>query len=282
MSKLSITVDTEDKTALKAVYSMLRSLMCGGASIPAADIPTGAEITRAAIAEDKPTLKVVPQPTNELKLYEVDGREYTAEQVLWAKWNPAELLAKGWPAEQIAEVLNIPIDDVVPENATPESPSTAPATTVELDSAEMPWDARIHAGTKTKVAAGTWKKKPRVDPLLVEQVEAELINLMEIEPAADLGNEGAVIPPPASTEAPVVIPPPVAVPEPAPEQDEAMTFAEFLKACSAKMTAGETTMDRILGVVTAKGIASLQLVNSRQDLIPELWAEISIQQKVEQ
>ena len=61
-----------------------------------------------------------------------------------------------------------------------------------------------------------------------------------------------------------------------------MTFAEFLKACSAKMTAGETDMGRILEVVNAKDIASLQLVNNVPHLIPELWAVISLHEKVAQ
>lgn len=60
--------------------------------------------------------------------------------------------------------------------------STAPSTaepahsapTADLDSAGLPWDERIHAGTKTTNKDGTWKTRRGVDKALVEQVKAEL------------------------------------------------------------------------------------------------------------
>ena len=45
---------------------------------------------------------------------------------------------------------------------------------VELDTEGVPWDARIHASTKTKlVKNGTWKLIRGVDPVLVAQVKTE-------------------------------------------------------------------------------------------------------------
>lgn len=44
----------------------------------------------------------------------------------------------------------------------------------ELDKEGMPWDERIHAGTKTKTAAGIWTKRKGVDDAVREAVTAEL------------------------------------------------------------------------------------------------------------
>ncbi len=53
-------------------------------------------------------------------------------------------------------------------------------TTPELDSAGLPWDARIHAGPKRQNADGSWTLKKGVDKELVAQVIEELKG----EPAA--------------------------------------------------------------------------------------------------
>ena len=74
---------------------------------------------------------------------------------------------------------------------TPEEPTyngnieavVSPATDTEwpqerdgvlYDSAGMPWDERIHVTTKTCKKDGTWKYGRGVQPLIIEEVEAEL------------------------------------------------------------------------------------------------------------
>jgi hypothetical protein len=66
-----------------------------------------------------------------------------------------------------------------PVNLGPVS-SAAPATLagVELDKTGLPWDNRIHAESKGKIADGAWRKKRNLDPALVAQVEAELRQVM--------------------------------------------------------------------------------------------------------
>ena len=49
----------------------------------------------------------------------------------------------------------------------------ATVTTVELDKNGIPWDERIHAGTKRKNADGTWSLKKGVDKDLAAQIIAE-------------------------------------------------------------------------------------------------------------
>ena len=51
--------------------------------------------------------------------------------------------------------------------------SVCSVTTVELDKNGIPWDERIHAGTKRKNADGTWSLKKGVDKELAAQIIAE-------------------------------------------------------------------------------------------------------------
>jgi len=91
--------------------------------------------------------------------------------------------------------------------APPKEPYKPPAIDdeQELDKDGIPWDERIHASTKNKVKAGTWKKKPKVDPAYYEQIKAELKAAVPTpeQPAA-----------PPTTEQPAAPPPPEAPPEP--------------------------------------------------------------------
>lgn len=57
-------------------------------------------------------------------------------------------------------------------------------TTVELDKNGIPWDERIHAGTKRKNADGTWSLKKGVDKELAAQIIAEYQSAAPAAPAA--------------------------------------------------------------------------------------------------
>lgn len=74
--------------------------------------------------------------------------------------------------------------DDAPTPATPATPAAAPAPATqvtpqevadaELDADGLPWDERIHAGTKTKTQKGVWTLRKRVDDATREAVIAEL------------------------------------------------------------------------------------------------------------
>lgn len=75
-------------------------------------------------------------------------------------------------------IVNIP---PVPQSANAAGSAALPQTSpVELDSEGLPWDKRIHASTKTKIASGTWKLARGVDASVVEAVKAELRGLMSV------------------------------------------------------------------------------------------------------
>lgn len=56
---------------------------------------------------------------------------------------------------------------------TEQTEDVVTVTTVELDKNGIPWDERIHAGTKRKNADGTWSLKKGVDKELAAQIIAE-------------------------------------------------------------------------------------------------------------
>lgn len=98
----------------------------------------------------------------------------------------------------------------------PPSAATAPTAvpgTVERDSTGLPWDARIHASTKTKVASGAWTAKRNVDPAFKAQVEADLRGL----PAPAAAAPAVPVAPPAAPPAPAPVAPPAA-----------RTFAQYM------------------------------------------------------
>lgn len=74
--------------------------------------------------------------------------------------------------------------------------------TGELDSAGLPWDERIHSGSKKKNADGKWKLRKNVDEALVKAVEAETRNATGEVPAF-LRNQPA---PAAPVTAPAIAP----------------------------------------------------------------------------
>jgi hypothetical protein len=145
-----------------------------------------------------------------------------------------------------------------------------PPGTNNLDADGIPWDARIHAGTKTRLKANnTWKLKPGIDKALVDQVRAELTGVqaavaVPAPPAPTLADAAAVS---ATLQAP---PPPPAPAGPT-------NFAELIKEVTTRITAGQMTPDQVNGAVAAVTGGQLTMCNqlaARQDLIPAVWSVI--------
>lgn len=101
---------------------------------------------------------------------------------------------------------------IAPSAAT--APTAAPA--VERDSTGLPWDARIHASTKSKTKEGVWTAKRNTPPELKAQVEADLRGVpLASMPAPATGAAlppAAPLPPAASPAAPLPPAGPVAAP----------------------------------------------------------------------
>lgn len=117
-----------------------------------------------------------------------------------------------------------------------------PTVVGELDSRGVPWDARIHAGTKTKLDTGAWRYKRGVQDPEIEAVEAQIAphatkakkvspfgGMSETQYQAHVAPQAPVAPPMPTTNnvvhmppavhqsAPVQAPPVVAEPVPVPQ-----------------------------------------------------------------
>jgi hypothetical protein len=165
--------------------------------------------------------------------------------------------------------------------------SVAVASSVDLDKQGLPWDGRIHAESKGKIADGTWRKKRNVDPGLVAQVEAELRQVMGA-PAAPLAVSTAPSAPtplpatvapvtansPTASVSPAVVPPP---PAPAPGAalgDERQQFVALIGRTSAALQGGKITQEEITQCCQAAGLPALPLLANRLDLVAMVGGSI--------
>jgi len=145
-----------------------------------------------------------------------------------------------------------------------ESDTTTPVSdNAELDARGMPWDDRIHASTKSKLANGNWKNKRGVDRDLLESVEAELLGTIPQEPS-DNCDENAPKIPAGHHDVEGTPPPPPPPPPPAQPDTNITNFMELMRGIKIAEVPDETVAKALADV----GIASLPLIATRADLIP--------------
>lgn len=206
----------------------------------------------------------------------------------------------------------VPAAPTVPTAAAPTAPVTpsSPAG-VEVDKDGLPWDARIHSGSKAINADGTWRKRKGLnDDALVARVQAELRAVMAVPPAIPASSpaleqpqyqilsetpEMAVVPfattppamppipeapaapfvPPAPLPAAVFTPPP---PPPAPVATQPAadptTMPELMPRVTGAMAEGKIPPTAMLDACKAVGLPDLPSLAHRPDLIPQVWATL--------
>ena len=137
---------------------------------------------------------------------------------------------------------------IAPTAAAPDDDDddSGQAATGDSDSTGLPWDERIHAGTRTTTQAGVWKKRKGVPAETVAAVEAELRQgAPSIPPAAAavaLPDQPIAMPampmPVTPAPAPTPMPMPVATAEPAaamPTAQGIVGFGEFMETLAEQM-----------------------------------------------
>lgn len=155
-----------------------------------------------------------------------------------------------------------------------------PPSGVDVDTDGLPWDARIHASTKTKNADGRWKAKKGVAAELKTSVTAEL--------RAVLGAPTAPPPPPpaptpqaqalaAALADPATLggaaPPPP--PPPAAPVNNMQLFADAMQKVTSAQAAQKLTQEDLTNVVTGLGLAQVRDLINRPDLIPTFESHIA-------
>lgn len=119
---------------------------------------------------------------------------------------------------------SIPVLDA-PAFATAGAPplptfATARAVPADVDSTGLPWDDRIHAGSKSKNNDGSFKKKKGIQPVEFERIAAELKAGQPSAPAAPQAPSAPVMQAPPMPQAmPSAAPPPPPAAPVAPSRD---------------------------------------------------------------
>lgn len=159
---------------------------------------------------------------------------------------------------------------VPPADAEPEQAATPP----DRDAAGLPWDARIHSGTRALIADGTWRKRRGVEPEVVEQVEAELRTLVAIPPPADPAEvfKPADAPPPPPAPPAAVAPPP---PPAAAAAGDPATFAELMVWLSPRLADKSVTHEQVREAVVDAGLASVENLLARPDLVGAVYRRLA-------
>lgn len=267
------------------------------------------------VVEGPTTAPVVPA-VNELEALQHDhestmpeaafGKPDTGAQEAAAAFGGAAPLAVSTPAIAAASTVAPPPPvNTATITTTPGVASSAAGASsagVELDKHGLPWDGRIHAESKGKIADGTWRKKRQIDPALVAQVEAELRQVMGAAPAP-LAQGGAPVPTPVSVAASTIalsvptgaVPLPVA-PPPAPApvagaaptmpaapnvapagevpQDARQQFVGLVGRASAAIQAGKVSQAEVNQICADSGIPALPLLANRLDLVATVASRI--------
>lgn len=165
----------------------------------------------------------------------------------------AALAAPTAPAPQA------PTAPTLPTAAT--APTAAPGA-VERDVTGLPWDARIHAGSKTRVASGAWTSKRNLDPVFKAQIEADLRGV-----AAPVAPAAAMPAPP-----PPVFQPPVAPVAPVAQAGEG--FAQYMARIGLAFTNRPIDAHNLMAAALAPhGLQHVGQLAGRPDLIPAVDAE---------
>ncbi len=139
---------------------------------------------------------------------------------------------------------------------------------VELDSAGLPWDERIHSSSRKIGKDGTWNKRrggPSGDELAA--IEAEL-----------RGAQTAPAPVPAAPVAPAPVPAAPVAPAPAPVEQPAAVewdFPSFMSAAGPKFGEGAGMLDAayLVQVCAMYGLTAITDLGVRPEMIPTIIAQ---------
>ena len=159
------------------------------------------------------------------------------------------------------------------------NPAFTPPSGVELADG-LPWDPRIHSGSKAKYATPPhgWKLKRGVDKVLVEQVEVELRAALTASPANPIETTPA---PPTTPSAENVfggIDQVSQIVEALPGTAELINTeapANFVELNLA-ITAAGVSQEQVAVAVSAAGLVNYMLLPTRPDLIPFVAGQLGL------
>ena len=138
---------------------------------------------------------------------------------------------------------------------TPPAVSPQPATpapSADIDVNGLPWDGRIHASTRTKIADGSWKKRKRPAEQYSEPEWTAYIQGIEQELRSVMALPAVSVP-----VAPVV-----------PAPGTIVSFAQL----NVAITSNAIPFERVTEAINQVGLQAYPLLAARPDLVPAVAA----------
>lgn len=198
------------------------------------------------------------QITTDISTLTKDQREMLAGFILTFDLPKSEQMLLKLPAAEVMSETQPNLADVFPIEAPSSGPQLVqdvPAT-VTFDKAGLPWDDRIHAGSKVLTTDGLWRKKRGVTDELVAQVEAELRAISDV-PAPPV----PVPPVPTST---------------GPDPVKIKAYTDLMGATAKAIGAKVLTPETLAGVLATFGLESLPKLALNLDLVPKVAEALNL------
>lgn len=257
---MKLEIDLADREEVAAAHTLLAVILQG---LP--QRPLFEEFKEAQAADARVPLHVA-------------NAEPTAAEVFAAPLAPSTS-----PAPAPFTSAPPPPVTTAPTTSTPgPASSVAGAASVELDSKGLPWDERIHASTKSKLASGEWKNKRGIPPERITTVEAELRASLGATPAPLAPAVAAApLPPVAPTAttpahaAPVGASSPTTTPLPpvAPAANaDPVDFTQLMPRVSAAVAGGLLPPTALNEACVANGLPSIVGLQQNPAYVPLVWA----------
>lgn len=173
------------------------------------------------------------------------------------------------------------VDTAAPRPPAPPASTAAGVSTVvsvEVDSAGMPYDARIHQKGKGKKKDLTWKLIKGIDPAVVAAVTAELAASKGASAPVSLPQGQGPVPvppvPPANGAATASVPTPPtppAVPVPPVAAVGAVSpYRALIERITAATKEGKITPARVNELCQLNGVPNLMQLNNMPDKLPDV------------
>lgn len=276
-----LTLENVTPRQLRAIADILED---GEPAIPT----TSATVASAGeVVAEVPAAEETPAPAAEET---TTGNEENYPS-LFNEPNAAEVF--GGNAQQGAPTAEAPVTAQPAETTASPAPTAttqAPAQTAaatgdaDLDSAGFPWDGRIHARTKTKIADGTWKKKRGIDDATVQAVQAEYAGNpapTATAPASSTASSVSV----ESAQQPQAQPQAQPMQQPAaqPQQaattgspGEAPTYSSIVQQIVNGVAQQKFTAPEAQKVLNDHGVADTNALATRDDVFPQIAAALEV------
>lgn len=247
-------------------------------------------------------MDIAPLPTAPIAPEDSPAAGVDASEIFATGGNPAEVFAGGAnPAEVFAgNAPAAPLPDLIQSvsvSVPAQNTNLVPVQNIELDKRGLPWDARIHAETKSQIKAGTWKNKRGVDDATIAAVEAELRAVLAVAspnpplvapvPPAPPGPTTPIAPISAAPSVPVppnpplvgtlAPPPPVASGVTASTQAApsiAITFPQLCARITGGLGNGTLTQDTLAAVLGKYQLQGLPTLASFPNLVGPVAADL--------